>query len=157
MEVMGVNFCAGDVEGCDVLGFYVDYAVLVLEWPFNAQKPAASNNNAVTLENVRRNNHISNTRFVFEREEYETLRRARALTRDDATGNAHKSIVAAVREVAGRLNPLSAQGSSMVGHRVWTGSESHAGVVRRDALVGIHLPKRVMCAFFFVAIFYTAQ
>ena len=62
MEVMGVNFCAGDVEGCDVLGFYVDYAVLVLEWPFNAQKPAASNNNAVTLENVRRNNHISNTR-----------------------------------------------------------------------------------------------
>src|ERR1035441_4847435 len=82
MEVMGVNFCAGDVEGCDVLGFYVDYAVLVLEWPFNAQKPAASNNNAVTLENVRRNNHISNTRFVFEREEYETLRRARALPRD---------------------------------------------------------------------------
>ena len=140
MEIVGADFGAGNIERRDALGFHVDHAVLVLERSFDAQKPAARDDHAVALENVRRNDHIGNAGFVFEREENKALCCAWPLARDDASGNAHESIVAAVSEVVGRMNALSAQGGTMVGHWVRAGGEPSAGVVGGNALVCGHLP-----------------
>lgn len=138
VKVMGMDFGAGDVEGSDVLRFHVDDAVLILEKSFDAQEAAASDYDAVALENVRGDDYIGDTGFVLEREENKTLCRARALARDDATGYAHKSIVGAVNEVVCRMNSLGTKNSAVVSHRVRADGESRPGVVGSEALVGCH-------------------
>ena len=140
MEIVGVDFGAGNFERRDSLGFYVNYAILILEWPFDPQKPAARDDHTVTLEDVRSNDDVGDAGLIFEREKNESLCCAWPLARDDATGNAHKSVIAAVRQIVCRENALRAQGSTMVGHWVRARSEPRACIVSRDTLVCSHLP-----------------
>jgi len=77
----------------------VDDTVLILERAFNQKKTAARDDHAVTLEDVWSKDYICDAGFVFQREKDESLGGARALARDDASGDAYGGAILAVQQV----------------------------------------------------------
>ncbi len=122
--------------------FHVDDAVLILKRSFNEQKAAPRYQDAVALEDVRRENHVGDTGFVLQRKKDKPLGSAGPLTCDNAAGDAHGLIAAAVNQFVSRADALATQRITVIGHRVGAGGKAGACVVRREALVGCHLPQR---------------
>ena len=85
-------------KGAMCLGFDMNHALLILERPFDPEKAAARNYDAVLLENVRGKDDVGDAGFIFKREEDKALRGAGALAGNDATGNAHVAIVPAFQQ-----------------------------------------------------------
>ncbi len=70
---MGACVGGGDIERLNALRLDVNNAFLVLYEPCDKQGSAACNDDAVTLENIRRKNHVGDAGFVFKREKDEAL------------------------------------------------------------------------------------
>ena len=75
-------------EGKEPGGLHVNHAILILEWPFDQQKFAARDQQAVAVVEIRCDDDISDAGFVFHGKEDEAFGCARALASNDAASGA---------------------------------------------------------------------
>src|ERR1700733_13001947 len=71
-------------------GLHVNHAILILEWPFDQQKFATRDQQAVAVVKIRRDDDIGDASFVFQGKEDEAFGCARALASNDAASGAHE-------------------------------------------------------------------
>ncbi len=73
MEIMGADVGAGDFEGSDSLCLHVNHSVLILQRTFDPEKPAARDDDAIALKDIRRNDDVGDAGFIFEGKKDEAL------------------------------------------------------------------------------------
>ena len=78
---------------------HVDYSILILQRPFDPEKPAARDDDAIALKGIRGNDDVGDAGFIFERKKDEALGRAWPLPCDHAPGNAHKSVTCGATQI----------------------------------------------------------
>src|SRR5580700_7548279 len=99
MEIMGAHIGAGDFEGSNSICFHVNDSILILQRTFDPEKPAARNDNAITLKGIRSNDDIGDAGLIFEGKKDEPFRSAWPLACDDTPSNAHKAVTRGVTQV----------------------------------------------------------
>ena len=78
---------------------HVDYSILILQRPFDPEKPAARDDDAIALKGIRGNDDVGDAGLIFEGKKDKSLRGARPLSCDHATGYAHKSIACGTTQI----------------------------------------------------------
>ena len=93
MEVVRTDFGIRDLDGLDMLCFYVNNTILPLQRPSDAQKATLGDNDTITLELIRRNDHVGNSCLIFQGKKDKALCCSGPLTGNHTTGNANGTIV----------------------------------------------------------------
>ena len=99
MEIMGADVGAGDFEGSNSICLHVNDSILILQRTFDPEKPAACDDNAITLKGIRGNDDVGDAGLIFEGKKDEPFRSARPLPCDHTSGNAHKAVTRGVTQV----------------------------------------------------------
>ena len=81
---------AGEKKRLDDSGFDGDHAVLVLQNAFNYEKWIVHDDGVIFFEKLRRDDDVRDAGFIFEAQEYESFRGARALANDNRAAYAHQ-------------------------------------------------------------------
>jgi len=65
MEIVGANIGADDIERSYSMRLHVDYSILILQRPFDPEKPAARDDDAIALKGIRGNDDVGDAGFIF--------------------------------------------------------------------------------------------
>lgn len=122
-------------------GLDVNHAVLFLDCAFDEEEPAARDDDAVLLEDIRSEDDVGDAGLIFEGEEDEALGSAWPLTRNDAASQTHVLAAVSLKEINGRENAFLPERCTVIGQRMWAGGETGSCIVRSETLVGRHLPE----------------
>jgi len=90
VEVMRLRFDSCMRQRRKARGLYVNHVILILQRPFDKKKLAARDYQAVLFINIRRHDHVGDSRLVFHGDKNETLRGPwawRAMTQPAARTN----------------------------------------------------------------------
>ena len=139
MEVVGAHVCGCDVDGTDAVRFDVDDAALDLEDSFDIEEAGTRDDDAIALEEIGSDDDVGDAGFVFHGQEDEAFGSARALTRDNTSGDAYIRVALVGEELASGYITLTLEKSALIAHGMRPAGEAGAGVVGCEALVGCHL------------------
>src|SRR6266436_8276360 len=92
----------------------------------------------IFFEELRRDDDIRNTGFIFEAQEYESFRSAGTLADDDCTCHADDRAIAKCSQTRCRRNAAAIKARAMLRHRMMAGCDACAVKIRGQALFIIH-------------------
>src|ERR1700754_407820 len=107
----------------------MDHTVLVLENPFDGQKLATRNSEAVTVIEIWCNDHIRNTRLVFHRDKDKPFGGSRALPRDHASCCFDKFPILAMSQFISSYDSVALQCATSAIHGMLIDCETCSRVV----------------------------
>lgn len=86
----------------------MDHPVLLLQWTFHQQEPAARHHETVLFENVWGDDYVGDTGLVLQRQKHETFDSSGPLASDDTARDLHGLVVSA-GQLIGRKDPFRKQ------------------------------------------------
>ena len=118
--------------------FHMNDVVDVLQRTFEEKELALNDRGAIALEDIRRDDDVGNTGFIFKAEEDEAFRGAGTLPRNDAAGNANPAAVGDACQIARAQNAQRVQFLAAIGHRMRTDRHARAVEIGDEPFFGCH-------------------
>src|SRR5688572_30737857 len=110
----------------------------VLQRALEKKKLALDDGGAVAVQNIRRDDDVGNPGLIFKAEENETFRSPRALSRDDATGDAYPAAVGYLCEIPSAEDAQRVQFFAAIGHRMRADRHARAAEVGKEPFFRCH-------------------
>lgn len=128
VEIVRSGFGACDVQRLNAFHFHGDDVVLILQTSFDQQKLVMDDNGMILLENLRCDDGVGDSGFVFKVEENETFCCSGTLARDHSSGEAHVRSMRQMLEFDGRAHASPLQFGTVVRERMR--AHGHTGAAK---------------------------
>ena len=117
--------------------------------PFDQQECFFDNGEFTGFEQIRQDDGVRDSGFIFQAEKDKPVGRAGALTADDGSGDADATAIGQVREIGGADDAELVHGVAMQAHGVRADGESGDAVISGEPLERTHGGERRMFVEFF--------
>jgi hypothetical protein len=134
--VGGLSGEGGGDEGGDGRGLDVDDAVGILQAPRDEQSVLLSEREASFVKELRGDDRVGDTGFIFEADKDKALSRARALAADDGSSDGDGFTLVAEGQIGGTGDAVELGANQS--HRMGAGGEFEAAKVSADTLAQGH-------------------
>src|SRR5436305_1477207 len=126
MEVMGTGFGLRHGERENALSFYGDHVVLILQDAFDHQETSGTQENTITLQQIRVDDGVRDAGFIFEAEEYKTSGRHGTLACDHASTDTQAASAGNGVEAGSGMNAQCLHFGTAMGHGMRAGGHASA-------------------------------
>src|SRR5688572_529394 len=116
----------------------MDDVIDVLQRALEKKKLALNDGGAVAVQNIRRDDDVGNSGFIFKAEENETFRSPRTLSRDDATGDAYPATIGNLCEIPSAEDAQRVQFFAAIGHGMRADRHARAAEVGEEPFFRCH-------------------
>jgi len=142
VEVVGAGFGLRDGERENAFRFDRDHVVLILQDAFDHKEASGTEENTISLEQIRVDDGIGDAGFVLEAKEYETFGGARTLASDDASADTEAPAAGNGGEAGSGMDAECFHFGTAVRHGMRTSGQTGAMEVGDEALFVSHALQR---------------
>lgn len=138
MEIVGRNFGGSELERLKLSGLYGNDTILILYRSLDLQKRVMNDDRMITFKQLRPDDDVGDSRFVFKAEEHESFGRARTLSNDYRSDYFDWLAIRKMFQDSCRRNTQRVEFSAMVSKGMRAHSQASTAKIRKDALFGSH-------------------